>query len=74
MERVDKLIHTFLKRRYGLALGQVKSKLRSELLKEVEQVPCNLCGGDACVEIAHKDKYNLPVTTVIVPAMRADVS
>jgi 2-polyprenyl-3-methyl-5-hydroxy-6-metoxy-1,4-benzoquinol methylase/RNase P subunit RPR2 len=65
MERVDKLISTFMKRQYGLPLSRVYSKLRSDLLQDLERVACNLCGSDACVEIAHRDKYELAVTSVM---------
>jgi SAM-dependent methyltransferase len=65
LERVDKLLSAFLKRRYDLRLGLIYSKLRSVLLEEVEEVPCNLCGSDACIDIAHSDKYDLPVRSVM---------
>ena len=65
MERVDKLISTFLRRRFKLKLSTVYSKLRSDLLQDMERVRCNLCDSDQSVEIAHKDKYDLAITTVM---------
>jgi SAM-dependent methyltransferase/RNase P subunit RPR2 len=65
MERVDQLISTFVKRRYGLSLTKVYSKLRADLLHDLKDVRCNLCDGDVRVEIARRDKYDLALTTVM---------
>ena len=65
MERIDKLLRDFLRRRYDLSIGRVYAKLRTVLLEDMEHVPCNLCGSNDSVEIAHRDKYDLPITSAI---------
>lgn len=65
MERVDQLVSGFLRRRYGTPIRRILAKLRSPLLNQLEQVTCNLCGGDKTVELAHHDKYALPLTSVM---------
>ncbi|WJW75952.1 class I SAM-dependent methyltransferase [Thiohalobacter sp. IOR34] len=58
-------IGQFLYKYYGLSLREVFGKSRETLLAELEEVPCNLCGADDPITVAHTDKYNLPVRTVI---------
>ncbi len=64
-ERVDQLIGGFIRKRYGVSLRDVYSSMRARLLTDVEHVPCNLCGTDAPVTLAHTDKYGLGITTVM---------
>jgi 2-polyprenyl-3-methyl-5-hydroxy-6-metoxy-1,4-benzoquinol methylase/RNase P subunit RPR2 len=65
MERVDQLVSGFLKRQYGLPISRILSKFRSSLLGDVEHVACNLCGSNSTIEVAHRDKYGLAVTSVM---------
>ena len=60
-----KLISRFLKQQYGISWKDIASKLRSQLLEDMEAVPCNLCGQTNHVEVARKDKFGLALTTVI---------
>ena len=55
----------FLRREYGIGLRDIAAKGRLGLLDEVEVVPCNLCGSEDAEPVAARDKYGLPVTTVI---------
>jgi SAM-dependent methyltransferase len=61
----QKLLSRFLKSQYGIKWTDISSKLRSSLLAELESVPCNLCGRDEFQPVARRDKYRLPLTTVM---------
>jgi SAM-dependent methyltransferase/RNase P subunit RPR2 len=65
MIRTDQLISGFLKRQYGVSMSLISSKLRSSLLEDTEQVACGLCGSTEAVEVGHRDKFDLPVTSVM---------
>jgi SAM-dependent methyltransferase len=58
------VVSGFLQQHYGIRWSDISAKLRAALLAELERVPCNLCGGDA-EPVASRDKYGLPVTTVM---------
>jgi SAM-dependent methyltransferase len=55
----------FLRQQYGISWPEISSKMRATLLEEVQSVPCNLCGRDESVPVAGRDKYLLPLTTVM---------
>jgi ubiquinone/menaquinone biosynthesis C-methylase UbiE len=59
------IVSQFLKQQYGIGWKDISSKLRSTLLEELESVHCNLCGRDESHPVATRDKYKLPLTTVI---------
>jgi SAM-dependent methyltransferase len=59
------VVSQFLKQQYGIGWREISSKLRATLLEELEHVPCNLCGRDAGHPVARRDKYRLPLITVI---------
>jgi hypothetical protein len=59
------VVSQFLKQQYGIGWRDISSKLRASLLEELEHVPCNLCGRDDSQPVASRDKYRLPLTTVI---------
>ena len=65
MKRRDQLLAQFLKRQFGMKLRDAYSKLRADLLDDVESVACNLCGSDEYVQVASRDKYDLPVVSVM---------
>jgi len=58
-------INKFLKKYYGITMRDLLSKSREYLLADMEFVPCNLCGSEEREVLAKRDKYNLPVETVI---------
>lgn len=60
-----KNIGKFLKKNYGITMRDLMSKKREILLAKTEEVSCNLCGSEEKEIIAKRDKYNLPVNTVI---------
>jgi SAM-dependent methyltransferase len=59
------LVSQFLQQQYGIGWRDISSKMRATLLEEVEHVPCNLCGRDEQQTVATRDKYRLPLNTVI---------
>ena len=59
------VVSQFFQRQYGIGWREISSKLRSTLLEEVEHVSCNLCGSDESSTVATRDKYKLPLKTVI---------
>jgi SAM-dependent methyltransferase len=59
------VVSLFLKQHYGIGWKDISAKLRSALLEEVEHVSCNLCGRDDALPVAQRDKYGLPLTTVM---------
>lgn len=59
------VVSQFLQQQYGIGWKDVSSRFRATLLEEVEHVPCNLCGRDDALAVAERDKYRLPLTTVI---------
>jgi SAM-dependent methyltransferase len=64
-ERVDQLIGGFLRRTFNISLRNLYSEMRRPMLDDVEHVPCNLCGADDSIAISDRDKYGLPVHTVM---------
>ena len=54
----------FLREHYGISLRSIMGKLRAGLLDDLEEVPCNRCGGSDREIIGRRDKYDLPVVTV----------
>jgi SAM-dependent methyltransferase len=59
------VVSHFLQQEYGIGWRDISSKLRATLLEETEHVVCNLCGRDEGHPVAKRDKYRLPLTTVI---------
>lgn len=63
MERIEELVGVFLRQRYGLSLIDSCGTLRAGLLEETEQIASNLFVSEDAVEIAHRDKYDLLLTS-----------
>lgn len=63
--KASQIIGLYLKREFGIAYRDIGARGRLPLLDSVEDVPCNLCGADEAEPVAQRDKFGLPVTTVM---------
>jgi SAM-dependent methyltransferase len=59
------VVSQFLQQHYGIGWREISARFRATLLNKTEHVACNLCGLDDAVAVAERDKYRLPLTTVM---------
>ena len=59
------VVGDFIKKHYGITMRDILGKFRESLLEDIEEVPCNLCGSSDRTTVAERDKYGLPVQTVM---------
>lgn len=64
-QKSDRLVGRFLRQHCGVSLTQIYSKMRSAMLTDMESVSCNLCGSARSVVVGRRDKYALPLTSVM---------